>query len=223
MRILLIEDEEDLARVLRDLLQSEHHEVITSQDGNQGLQIALSEVFDVIILDLMLPGMDGHSICTALRQSGILTPILILTAKSEVSDKVLALTIGADDYLVKPIDGLELLARLRAVSRRIQWGGAKDSESNTGCIRLNSTTLEAIINDTKVALTTKEFDLLQYFIRHHGVTLTRDRLLKDVWRYDASINSRTVDVFVVSLRQKLQDLGEKDRIITVHGTGYRFV
>ncbi len=223
--ILLIEDEPGLVLTLKDRLTREGYEVDTAQDGNVGLASALRGQADLIILDLMLPGRSGLDICRDLRQKGIETPILMLTARGQTVDKVLGLKLGADDYMTKPFDMPELLARVEVLMRRHRnssGGGA--AFFNFGNIEVDLRRASATRGGDTVALSTREFELLRYFIEHRGVAISRDELLSNVWHYDAGTTTRTVDVHVAWLRQKLEDDPKRPQwIMTVHGLGYKFL
>ncbi len=223
-KLLLIEDEPGLLLTLGDRLRAEGYDVDTAADGDSGYRKALTEGYDALILDLMLPGKSGLDICRDLRQHGVLTPILILTARGQTLDKVLGLKIGADDYLTKPFETLELLARIEALLRRA-GRPAFESESvvRFGSVRVDLRRTEVTRDGKPVALSAKEFQLLRYLLSHRGEVLPRSRLLQEVWSYSAAATSRTVDVHVAWLRQKLEDDPKKPRwIVTVHGLGYKF-
>ncbi len=225
-RVLLVEDDSALLLTLTDLLTSEGYEVKTSQDGQAGFELALNDDFDLIILDVMLPGKNGFDICRELRQRGIHTPVLMLTARGQIVDKVLGLKLGADDYLTKPFEPPELLARLEALLRRMP------SSSSTrmpvtfrfGSVLVDMRRTEVRRNGQPVEMSAREFELLCYFIRHRDVTLSREQLLRDVWGYGTTVVTRTVDVHVGLLRQKLEDDAKNPRhFLTVRGFGYKFV
>lgn len=224
-RILLVEDEPGLRMTLSDRLRTDGYEVDSAADGESGLQKASSGAFDVILLDVMLPGRNGFDICRDLRQQGIATPILMLTACGETVEKVLGLKLGADDYLIKPFETIELLARIEALLRR---AGRIPRESagiaRFGSVRVDFLRTEILKNDKPVILSAKEFQLLRYFLSHRGETLSREQLLQEVWKYRVATSSRTVDVHVTWLRQKLEDDPKRPRwILTVQGLGYKLV
>jgi two-component system alkaline phosphatase synthesis response regulator PhoP len=206
-------------------LQAEGYEVDTAEDGQSGLERALEEDFDLILLDVMLPRKSGYDVCRDLRQRGDSTPVLMLTARGQLVDKVLGLKIGADDYLPKPFEPLELLARIEALLRRspaLPTGATKEM-FRFGDLTVDLKCTEVRRRGEKIELSALEFRLLQYFIEHRGETLSRDKLLDDVWRYDPSVYSRTVDVHVRNLRQKIErDPAKPDLIVTVYGMGYKF-
>jgi two-component system, OmpR family, alkaline phosphatase synthesis response regulator PhoP len=219
-RILLVEDEESLVITLTDRLLAEGYAVDRAGDGDTALQLGSSGQYDLIVLDVALPGKNGFDVCRDLRQRGVNTPILMLTARGQVIDRVLGLKLGADDYLTKPFDMLELLARIEALFRRSRAAVAQPSETYTfGDVRVDFRRAEVQRDGNAVELSGLELRLLRYFIEHRGSLLTRDELLDKVWGYGATLATRTVDVHVASLRQKI---GAK-HVVTVHGLGYKFV
>lgn len=224
MRILLIEDEPGLILTLTDRLTAEGFEVVSAADGNSGFETAVSSPFDLIILDVMLPRKNGYDICRDLRRIGIETPILMLTAKGETIDKVLGLKLGADDYLTKPFEVIELLARIEALARRAPKQSRKTEDSYAfGDVELNFRRAEVIKNGNSVDLSAMEFKLLQYLVENRGEVHSRNQLLDEVWGYDAMPSTRTVDVHIAWLRQKLEDNPKHPQFIqTVHGFGYKF-
>ena len=222
-RILLVEDEHGLRLTLQDRLQAEGYGVETASEGDEGLAKASAGGFDLIILDVMLPNRSGIDICRDLRQSGHNTPILMVTARSQTVDKVLGLKIGADDYLTKPFEMLELLARIEALLRRSAPQRRPSAGYEFGKIRIDFRSTEVTRNGELLNLSAKEFQLLRYFIEHDRETLSRETLLQRVWGYQSTPSTRTVDVHVAWLRQKLEDDPKKPRwILTVHGMGYKF-
>ncbi len=222
-RILLVEDEPGLRLTLQDRLQAEGYGVETASEGDEGFSKASGGGFDLIILDVMLPNRSGIDICRDLRQSGHNTPILMVTARSQTVDKVLGLKIGADDYLTKPFEMLELLARIEALLRRASPQRRPSAGYEFGKIRIDFRSTEVTRNGELLNLSAKEFQLLQYFIEHDRETLSRETLLQRVWGYQSTPNTRTVDVHVAWLRQKLEDDPKNPRwILTVHGMGYKF-
>ncbi len=223
-RILLVEDEEGLRITLRDRLTGEGYEVETAADGSLGFERAVSGGFDLILLDVMLPAKSGIDVCRDLRRQGSQTPILMLTAKSQTIDKILGLKIGADDYLTKPFEMLELLARIEALLRRSQGSPqAQPEKYEFGAVRVDLRGTRVFHGEEELSLSAKEFQLLQYFIEHRGETLARDKLLEEVWGYQSAPSTRTVDVHVAWLRQKIEPDPKKPQwIVTVHGLGYRF-
>jgi len=225
MKILLVEDEEGLITTLTDRLRSEDFDVKSATDGETGLTFALAESFDLIILDVMLPKKNGLDVCRDLRQKNITTPILMLTAKGETIDKVLGLKLGADDYLTKPFEVLELLARIEALLRRSPNTNQKLSETfSFGTVSIDFRRATVKKENKKIELSALEFKLLQYLIEHRGEVLKRDELLDEVWGYNAMPSTRTVDVHIAWLRQKLEENPHYPNFIqTVHGLGYKFV
>ena len=223
-RILLIEDEPGLVLTVTDLLEAEGYTVVSATTGPQGLAAALKDPYDLIVLDVMLPGKNGFEVCRELRQNGRDMAILMLTAKTQVVDRVVGLKLGADDYLTKPFDPAELLARVEALLRRVH------KESSTQVLRFQFGDVEADFESgivTKggapVTLAGKELQLLRYLIDHRGKVLSRDQILENVWEYQSGVASRTIDVHVAWLRQKLEDNPATPKHIhTVRGTGYRF-
>jgi len=223
-RILLVEDEPGLSLTITDLLASEGYEVDTAPDGTTGVSKGVNPLLDLIILDVMLPGKNGLEVCRDLRKRGCDTAILMLTAKTQVLDRVAGLKLGADDYLAKPFDPAELLARVEALIRRVTKKGrtgvsryqfnSVDADFETGQIRKNG---------DRINLAAKELQLLRYLIDHRGSVVTREELLQHVWEYQADVSSRTIDVHVAWLRQKLEDNPQNPKFIhTVRGVGYRF-
>jgi two-component system alkaline phosphatase synthesis response regulator PhoP len=222
--ILLVEDEPGLVLTVSDRLRSEGYTVESLRDGLTAVDRATRGQFGLIILDVMLPGKSGFEICKELRDRGSNTPILMLTARTQVEDKVQGLKIGADDYLTKPFEMVELLARIEALLRR---GGRTGSEGpdfyDIGPIRVDMRRSEVFRNGVPAVLSTKEFQLLRYLVEHRGKTLSREELLTDVWGYSSAPSTRTVDVHVAWLRQKLEDDPKQPKyILTVHGQGYKF-
>jgi two-component system, OmpR family, alkaline phosphatase synthesis response regulator PhoP len=222
--ILFIEDEKALRMTVGDRLQDEGYTMDYAVDGDEGLHKASTLPFDMIILDVMLPGRDGFAVCEAIRKAGLITPILMLTARGQTKDKVRGLKTGADDYVTKPFHMQELMARIEALLRR-----APHTESNGGVDHFGSTRIDrrgtSVTRDGKpVNLSAREFQLLQYFADHPGKTLSREELVTQVWGYSASTFTRTVDVHVASLRQKLEtDPRQPRHIVTVQRLGYKFV
>lgn len=226
MRVLLVEDERGLILTLTDRLQSEGFNVDVASDGKTGLEKALAGNYDIILLDVMLPEKNGYDVCRDLRQKGIATPVLMLTAKGETIDKVLGLKLGADDYLTKPFEVLELLARIEALLRRApaQTNGRSHDEIRFGEITIDFKRAEVTRGSESIDLSAMEFKLLQHLIENRGVVHSRDQLLDAVWGYDAMPSTRTVDVHIAWLRQKLESNPKRPHFIqTVHGMGYKFV
>jgi two-component system alkaline phosphatase synthesis response regulator PhoP len=225
-RILFVEDEPGLVMTLTDRLRSEGYTVETASDGEVGLTRAASETWDAIILDIMLPRKNGFDICRDLRQRDNHTPIIMLTARGQVVDKVVGLKLGADDYLTKPFEMIELLARLEALLRRAPSipPASSPEQYQFGNIRVDFHRTEVLRAGQAIDLSALEFRLLRYFIEHRGATLSRDMLLNDVWGYNTLVSTRTVDVHVAWLRQKLETNPHHPQfILTVHGIGYKFI
>ncbi len=223
--ILLIEDEPGLVVTLVDRLTSEGYSVETVSDGNEAVPSAARGAFDLIILDLMLPNRSGFDICRDLRQQGLETPVLMLTARGQVTDKVVGLKLGADDYLTKPFEMIELLARIEALLRRRTAGSSPSGDRyRFGDVVVDFRKAEIEKDGRQVGLSAKEFQLLRHFIQHRGATLSRNELLDEVWGYNSMPSTRTVDVHVAWLRQKLETNPRRPQfILTVHGLGYKFV
>jgi two-component system alkaline phosphatase synthesis response regulator PhoP len=220
--ILLVEDEEGLRMTLSDRLRSEGYVVDFAIDGQQAFEKATQLPFDLIILDVMLPVRNGFDVCRDIRREGLATPILLLTARDQTAEKVVGLKLGADDYVTKPFDTLELMARIEALLRR----SATLSGQNVyqfRSIRIDVRGTKVTRDGVPVYLSAREFQLLLYFAEHVGVTLSRDELLREVWGYEAETFTRTVDVHVASLRQKIESEPKRpEYIVTVPGTGYKF-
>jgi len=223
-RILLVEDEPGLVMTLSDRLTSEGYVVETAGDAETGLARSTADTFDLIILDVMLPGGSGFDVCRDLRQRGVKTPIIMLTARGQMIDKVLGLKIGADDYVTKPFEMMELLARIEVQLRRTTKAVTAATDSyQFGDVRVDFRRAEAYRGEQVIELSAKEFKLLRYLIEHRGAALSRDELLNQVWGYDAAVSTRTVDVHVAWLRQKLEPNQRHPQfILTIHGTGYKF-
>ncbi|HAP44048.1 MAG: hypothetical protein A2087_01540 [Spirochaetes bacterium GWD1_61_31] len=221
-RLLLVEDEPGLVLTLGDLLRAEGYEVEAAGDAAAAERRLAAAGFDLMLLDVMLPGRSGLDLLRDLRAKACRLPILMLTAKATPPERVVGLKLGADDYLAKPFDSLELLARIEALLRRSQSQG-QPSPSGFGGISIDAERSEAKRGDTVLPLTSQEYRLLLYLLEHSGKTLSRDRLLDEVWGYGADAASRTIDVHISALRQKIEDDAAHPRhIITVRGFGYRF-
>jgi two-component system alkaline phosphatase synthesis response regulator PhoP len=221
-RILVVEDDEVIRMALGDRLESEGYAVEFAIDGEEAVQKASRRTSDLVLLDVMLPRKNGFDVCRDIRAAGVLVPILMLTARGQTIEKVLALKIGADDYMTKPFDAMELLARIEALLRRAGTSpaGAVHQFGNV-TVDLRGTAVSR--NGNVVPLSAREFQLLRYFVERAGTTLSRDVLLKEVWGYSTETLTRTVDVHVASLRQKLEDDPKRPSlIVTVAGLGYKF-
>ena len=223
-RILLVEDETNLRRIVTDLLKSDGYTVESSGDGLDAQNLALSQGYDLIILDVMLPSRNGFDICRHLRKNGVNTPILMLTARSELTNKVQGLKVGGDDYLTKPFETPELQARVEALLRRAATAPRAEIKSyEFDGIHVDFTTAQVTKNGKAITLGERECRLLRYLIERRGMVLSRDELLQDVWGYKSVPLTRTVDVHIAWLRQKIEeDPKNPQYIVTVHGQGYRF-
>jgi two-component system, OmpR family, alkaline phosphatase synthesis response regulator PhoP len=222
-RILIVEDENGLATAIKDRLSKEGYTVRVAKDGLLGLELATQESFDLIILDLLLPGQNGLEICQKLRHMGSSTPILMLTARRQTVDKVAGLKAGGDDYLTKPFQMAELLARVEALLRRAKPRNEPLGRYQFGAIHVDLRSTQVLREGRPVTLSAKEFQLLRYFVEHSGATISREELLREVWGYSAMPSTRTVDVHVAWLRQKLEnDPKDPQLIVTVVGLGYKF-
>ncbi len=225
-KVLIVEDEPSMRMGLSDNLEFEGYEVDYADDGKIGLQKIIEGNFDLILLDVMLPNMSGFDVCKTARSKGIKTPIILLTAKGEEIDKVLGLELGADDYITKPFSLRELLARIKAVLRRTE---ATDSKSGSGAViigklNLDFNTYNAESEGEDVALSYKEFEILKYLYENKNSTVSRDQLLNEIWGEDVYTTSRTIDNFILKLRQKIeQDPNHPKIILTVHGIGYKLI
>jgi two-component system, OmpR family, alkaline phosphatase synthesis response regulator PhoP len=225
-KVFLVEDEPGLVLTLTDRLRSEGYQVDHSADGSSALERAATETFDVILLDVMLPGASGFDIVRDLRNRGVMTPIIMLTARGQVADKVVGLKLGADDYVAKPFDMMELVARIEAQIRRAATATqtVTGNQYSFGPISVDFRKAEVRRDDKELDFSAREFQLLRYFIEHRGATLSRDELLNEVWGYNAMPSTRTVDVHVAWLRQKIEPNPRHPQfVLTVHGLGYKFV
>jgi len=226
-KLLLVEDEPGLILTLTDRLENEGFEVDVATDGEMGFQKAQKNPYQIIILDLMLPKKTGLDVCRDLRAKQIQTPILMLTAKGQVIDKVLGLKMGADDYLSKPFDFMELTARIEALMRRSEFQETKHIPKGVvqfDDVFVNETSGEVIKSGQQINLSAKEFHLLIFMIQHNAEIISRERLLDEVWGYEAMPTTRTVDVHMAWLRQKLEtDPKHPKHLLTVHGLGYKFL
>jgi two-component system alkaline phosphatase synthesis response regulator PhoP len=224
MRVLLIEDEKGLVLTLSDLLRAECYEVVASGDGKEGTQLAITGRFDLIILDVMLPGMGGFEVCRTIRQEGMDVPILILSAKTLVVDRVSGLRLGADDYLTKPFHPSELLARVESLLRRIHREKLPQAiRFQFGDVSIDFEKSVVIKGDVVLDFAGKELQLLRFLIDNRGKVVSREQILKEVWAYKPDVSTRTIDVHIGWLRQKLEENPQFPKhIVTVRGTGYRF-
>lgn len=221
MRVLIVEDDRKLAKLIATVLQKERYVVDLAHDGHAGLDLALYAPYDLAIIDWMLPGRDGLAVCRAIRAARLPMAVLVLTARGQVEDRVLGLDSGADDYLTKPFAFDELLARLRALSRRFTTADAIGHELRAGDLVLDLRAHSARRGTRVLDLTATEWRLLEYFVRHAGQLLTRQQLLDAVWSYDADVQPSLVEVYVSYLRRKLHVPHAPDPITTIRGSGYR--
>jgi two-component system OmpR family response regulator len=226
--VLVVEDEETLARAITYSLEREGYTALSAKDGSEGLALAKQRAPDLVILDLMLPKVDGYEVCRTLRRETTI-PILMLTAKAEEVDKIVGLELGADDYMTKPFSMRELLARVKALLRRVDLDlraakaapGAETLRSNG--LSLDASTRQVKLNEKLVALRPKEFDLLAFLMRNKSIVFTRESLLERVWGYEYAGDSRTVDVHIRWLREKIEEApSEPKRLLTIRGVGYKF-
>jgi DNA-binding response OmpR family regulator len=225
-RILVIEDDRAILRGLVDNLKYESYEVLSATDGTEGYAMVREQKPDLVILDLMLPGMSGYELCRKMREKGDVTPILMLTARGEEMDRVLGLDLGADDYVTKPFSVPELMARVRALLRRVQapHADALPDELRFDDVVIDFKRFEARKGDTTLKLSRKEFGVLRLLAARMGLVVTRDELLNEVWGYDQYPTTRTVDNHIASLRAKLEDdPAEPRHLLTMHGVGYKMV
>jgi two-component system, OmpR family, alkaline phosphatase synthesis response regulator PhoP len=230
-KVLIVDDEPSILTLLQYNLEQAGYEVITAMDGVTGKELAEKEFPDLIILDLMLPKLDGMEVCKQLRQIKVMTPILMLTAKDDELDKILGLELGADDYMIKPFSPREVIARVKAILRRTQTQGQIENtrekeESNLliqiGDLRIAAEKYEAFFKDKQLELTLKEFELLLFLAQNKGQILTRDQLLRAVWNYDFAGDTRIVDVHISHLREKIEmDTKKPAYIKTIRGIGYK--
>jgi two-component system response regulator MtrA len=223
-RVLIVEDNANLAFGLTRSLESEGYNVESAEDGVRGLEMARTTNPDLVVLDLMLPGMDGYTILKKLRSEGKDVPVLILTARGEEADKVFGFRLGADDYVTKPFSLSELLARVQAILRRVKSAERRDGEAveEFGDVQINTLARSVKKSETEIALTPKEFDLLLALVRRRGAVASRLELLKEVWGHQAEVMTRTVDIHIAELRRKLEDDASTPKhILTVWKAGYR--
>ncbi len=223
-KILIVEDEPNMVAGLRDNFEYEGYEVLTASDGAEGLGRAINDGPDLVILDVMMPKMSGLDVCKQLKTKRPSLPVIMLTARGQEVDKVVGLELGADDYVTKPFSIRELLARIKAVLRRAR-AVPQDQESYAfGDVKVNLRSCQVVRGGKAIEFSSKEFDLLKYFLCHPGEALSRERLLEEVWGYNRFPTTRTVDAHIVRLRQKLESRPEEPHfILTIHGVGYKFV
>ncbi len=222
--ILIVEDEPHMREGLKDNLAFEGYAVDLAADGEEGLRKMTEHAYDLVLLDVMLPRKSGFDVCKEARRQGLRTPIIMLTAKGEEVDKVLGLEFGADDYVTKPFSLRELMARIKAVLRRQAPGAPNAATYHIGRLMVDFGSYEARCDGEGVAMTHLEFEVLRYLVEHAHQTVSREQLLTDVWGYDEQPTTRTVDNFILKLRQKIEDdLSTPRHILTVHGVGYKLI
>jgi DNA-binding response OmpR family regulator len=223
-QILIVEDEPNMRLGLKDNLEFEGYQVNLATDGSKGLAEIERNNYDLVLLDVMLPELSGFDVCKIARERGIETPIILLTAKGEEIDKVLGLELGADDYITKPFGLRELLARIKAVLRRRPVSKPESTRALIGKLTVNFSSYLASVDETPVKMSHKEFEILKYLWEHRNDTVSRYQLLEDIWGYDEQPTTRTVDNFILKLRQKIEENPEEPQIIiTVHGIGYKML
>jgi DNA-binding response OmpR family regulator len=223
-KILIVEDEKDMVTGLKFNLEARDYTVIVAYDGETGYQKALSEKPDLVILDIMLPKLNGYEVCKSLKKEIPDLPIIMLTAKSQEAEIVTGLEIGADDYITKPFSVLELLARIKALFRRIKSGSEIPEVHRFGNLEVNFKKYEARKKGKPIKLSPREYELLKWFTEHEGEIISRDELLNQVWGYDSFPNTRTIDTHIAKLRHKIEDNPEEPKlIVTIHGIGYKFL
>jgi two-component system alkaline phosphatase synthesis response regulator PhoP len=222
-KVLIVEDDQAMAVALRDGFTYEGYAVHVARDGAAGLRMAEERSHDLVILDVMLPRMSGLDVCRQLRTAGNDTPIIMLTARGQEIDKVLGLKTGADDYVTKPFSFLELMARVEAVLRRTSKSPEAVEQVSFGDVEMNFKTFEASKAGRGIELSPREFKMMKYFVEHRGEVVTRDQLLDHVWGYEGLPLTRTVDMHIAKLRQKIEDTpSDPHHVITVHRVGYKF-
>lgn len=220
MNVLLVEDEKSLSDALTHILKKEKYSVDVCYDGNSGLDQALTGRYDIILLDIMLPGKNGFEVLKEVREAGVATPILMLTARNQTSDKVRGLDLGADDYMAKPFSTSELLARMRALLRR-KTETIVTNEKSFGDITLNLSNFELVCKDKKIKISLKESEILKYFLDRPNFIVTKDELIIKLWGYEADVEYNNIEVYISFLRKKLTFLQSKVSISTVRGVGYK--
>ncbi|MCP4870802.1 MAG: response regulator transcription factor [Proteobacteria bacterium] len=222
-KILIVEDEAQIRESLQDYLNMQGYNIVAAATGDEGLQLGLSENPDLIVLDIMLPGMHGYDVCRQLRAGNYSGPVLFLTAKGEEVDKLTGFDVGGDDYVTKPFSLLELLARIKALLRRAEKDKPEEESYSFDGISVNFTTYDLQVQGKPTKLSAKEMELLRFLVAHRGQVLSREVLLEKVWNYDSDVSTRTVDTHILNLRRKLNDSPPNRYIQTVHGVGYKFV
>ncbi len=222
-KILIVEDEPNMRLGLKDNMEFEGYDIDLAEDGQIGLEKILSRSYDLVVLDVMLPKLSGFDVCKRIREKNINVPVIFLTAKGEEIDKVLGLELGADDYITKPFSLRELLARVKAILRRSTTAGVPEI-IDIGKLTVDFNSYNAMEEGIEVSMSHKEFELLRYLVKHKNKTVSRDELLKNVWEQEGTTTTRTIDNFIVKLRQKIEeDANNPKVIITVHGIGYKLL
>ena len=223
-KILIVEDEKDMVTGLKFNLEARDYIVVAAYDGEAGYQKALTEKPDLVILDLMLPKLNGYEVCKILKKEIPDLPIIMLTARSQEAEIVTGLDLGADDYITKPFSVLELLARIKALFRRVKAGSGTEEVHRFGDLEINFKKYYAWKKGKSLKFSSREYELLRYFIERQGEIITREELLKQIWGYDSYPDTRTVDAHIAKLRRKIEDKSEEPKlIVTVHGIGYKFL
>lgn len=226
-KILIVDDEPSMRQGLADNLEFEGYETEMAANGKEGLDLIISRKYDLVVLDVMMPEMSGFDVCKEVRKRNIAVPVILLTAKGEEIDKVLGLELGADDYITKPFSLRELIARIKAILRRAQpsSGSAEPEKYVTiGLMQIDFTNYKAMIEDKEIKLSHREFEILHFLWDHKQEVVSRDDLLKNIWKYDEFPTTRTVDNFILKLRQKIEkNPNVPEIIITVHGVGYKLL
>jgi len=227
-KILIVEDEKPILKGLTDNLKKEGYEIIGCSDGKKGLQTALAESIDLVMLDLMLPGMNGLDICKEIKKKKIAVPVIMVTAKSKETDKILGLELGADDYITKPFSINEVIARIKAVLRRVEvHSKAKKQKLNAyefGDVKIDFVQYEAFRGKKKLKFSKREFEIIEYMIKRKGEVITRNDLLDVVWGYESFPTTRTVDNFIARIRKQIEAKPAKPKhILSIRGAGYKFV
>jgi len=222
--ILLVEDDESILFGLQDILEGEGYQISTAANGIDGLKLAVEKPIDLLVLDIMLPGMNGLEICKKIKKEKRMLPIVMLTAKSSEMDKISGLDYGADDYITKPFSLSELLARIRAILRRTYPEEEVLKHYSFGNVKIDFIKMEAFVNNYEVKFTKKEFAILEYFINRDGETVPRHDLLNNIWGYDEAPSTRTVDTFILEIRKKIEVTPSNPKhIVSISGVGYRFI
>ena len=222
--ILIVEDDESILFGLQDILEGKGYEISTASNGIVGLKLALEEPVDLLLLDIMLPGINGLEVCKKIRREKLKLPIVMLTAKGSEMDKISGLDYGADDYITKPFSLSELLARIRAILRRTYPEEDLLKQYSFGNVTIDFSKMEASVKGSKVRFTKKEFAILEYFINRDGEVVPRHDLLNNIWGYDKAPTTRTVDTFILEIRKKIEETPSNPKhIVSISGVGYRFI